>query len=71
MTRDEYINREIAVWGFDYIADLFDKGYEVVALTTQTGATKFSWVLTTPAQSATLGNGRSAALLPFRHVSRL
>lgn len=28
MTREEFINREVAIWGEDYIFDLLDRGYE-------------------------------------------
>jgi hypothetical protein len=71
MTREEFINREISTWGEDYIFDLFDRGYEVVSLTARNGDTRWSWVLTTGRVSATLAVGSSAALLPFRRVSRL
>jgi len=71
MTRDEFINHEIHVWGIDYISDLFDKGYEVVALATQDGDTRWSWLLTNRPVSATVSVGSNAGLLPFPRVSRL
>lgn len=32
-TQDDFIKREIEVWGIDYITDLFDKGYDAIKTT--------------------------------------
>lgn len=40
---NEFIKREIHVWGEDYVDDLFDKGYVPVKLSNS----KWSWLLDT------------------------
>lgn len=32
-TQEDFIKREISVWGIDYITDLFDKGYDAIETT--------------------------------------
>jgi len=72
MTREQYINREISTWGFDYIADLFDRGYEVRQLTNSHGESKWSWVLTEARPRASLEVGSIRGFTPvFPRASRL
>lgn len=66
MTRDQFIQREIATWGEDYIFDLIDRGYEVVQLTNGTQV-KWCWHfigLTTSPESATVIRGSDSAFTP-------
>jgi len=66
VTREQFIDQEIRVWGFDYISDLFDRGYEVCELTSSHGGNKWSWLLTSQRPSATVQYGRNdGGLLPF------
>ena len=67
MTREEFINREVRVWGEDYIFDLLDRGYEPILLTNpQTTQTRWSWVLTNSPFCATVRDGcNDGGLLPF------
>jgi hypothetical protein len=45
-TQEQFVNKEIEVWGFDYISDLFDKGYEPLEiLDERTGKLKWTWHL--------------------------
>jgi len=39
-TEQNFLDREIAVWGEDYVFDLLDKGYKIV----QRDDGKFGWV---------------------------
>jgi len=70
MTREEFINREIRVWGEDYIFDLLDRGYEVRHLHTPDGGSKWSWVLTEARPRATVQSAASGGLLPFSLAHR-
>ncbi len=45
MTREQFIDREIRIWGVDYIADLFAQGYEIVQSVDTYGNVKFGWLL--------------------------
>ena len=70
-TREEFITREVRVWGEDYIFDLLDRGYEVAELRDSRGVSKWTWLLTNERQSATVQYGRSdGGLLPFSLASR-
>jgi len=60
MTQDEFIDREIATWGQDYIFDLIDRGYEAVRLIDGTGQMRWSWRLTQPQKYAMLESAASA-----------
>lgn len=42
ITADEYLRREISVWGEDYVYDLIDRGYTPVKLSNG----KWSWLYT-------------------------
>lgn len=56
MTREDFINREVSIWGEDYIFDLIDRGYEPIELVGNDGS-KWSWklpLLTQPCSCATL-----------------
>lgn len=72
MTYEQFIKREMHVWGEDCVFDLFDRGYKVVLLVTDTGQTKWTWKmpvthergLTLASQSATLAGGSSGAFTP-------
>lgn len=44
ITADEFIKREIVVWGEDFINDLLDRGYEPTLLSDG------RWVLKLPAE---------------------
>lgn len=44
MTRAQFVNKQIEIWGFDYISDLFDKGYEPIQMRDNfTGEVKWTW----------------------------
>lgn len=73
ITKDEFIAKEVATWGEDYIFDLIDRGYEAVELVDEMGGTKWSWYqrrLTITSECATMNYGGTAALLPFRRYAR-
>jgi hypothetical protein len=44
MTKDEFIQHEVSVWGEDYIFDLIDRGYEAVEMVVD-GSTRWWWKL--------------------------
>lgn len=44
-TITEFVNKEIETWGFDYVEELFDSGYEPVLLAEANGSTKYVWLL--------------------------
>jgi hypothetical protein len=72
MTHDEFINKEVATWGEDYIFALLDSGFEPVELVSETGEVKWTWIkqsLTTLGKSATMHSGGRSAFLPFRGLS--
>jgi hypothetical protein len=71
MTREEFINREVATWGEDYIFDLIDRGYEVIQLRNGTQV-KWTWVLrglTNTPPRATVSGGSGAGFTPVFPVS--
>lgn len=69
MTREEFVNREIATWGDDYIIDLFERGY--VAIELQNGThSKWTWLLTNTPKSATVVPGSGAGFTPVFPTSR-
>jgi hypothetical protein len=71
VTMQEFIDKEIAVWGEDYVFDLFDKGYEPIALMREMGGIRWSWKLeplTQPRKYAMVGSGSGPSLLPFSRV---
>lgn len=43
---NEFVKREIEVWGFEYVEDLFDNGYEPTLLADANGSVKWAWVQT-------------------------
>lgn len=46
ISETEFLNREIAVWGEDYVFDLIDRGYELIPLTdSKTGSVKWAWIM--------------------------
>ena len=53
MTYQQFMDREIRIWGEDYIFDLFDRGYNVVLTTSG-----YKWVMPLRSEtlSATLGS---------------
>lgn len=63
MTREQFVSKEIAAWGEDYVFDLFDKGYVAVELTDGTH-TKWTWALTNTNQSATVSRGSVVGFTP-------
>lgn len=44
MTREDYIKREMSIWGEDCVNDLFDSGYDVVELVVF-GELRWWWIL--------------------------
>jgi hypothetical protein len=74
MTYDEFIKREIRVWGEDYIFALLDSGYEAVELISAMGTMRWTWrkPLTTAPASATVGAGSSVREFTpvFSHTDR-
>ena len=44
MTEDQFIVKEIATWGEDYIFALIDRGYEARCLISRSGEMKWTWV---------------------------
>jgi len=71
MTLDQFINREVATWGEDYIFSLLDRGYEAVELTDNAGQTKWTWVLTKAPIFATMNHGGNPGFLPFPRITRV
>ena len=69
MTREQFMAKEIATWGEDYIFDLLDRGYVVVEVTTGTHS-KWTWLLAQPAQltnapdCATVSPGSNVGFTP-------
>jgi hypothetical protein len=43
MTKDQFINHEIATWGEEYIFNLLDRGFVPVRVFNQEGAVKWTW----------------------------
>jgi poly-D-alanine transfer protein DltD len=41
--RNEFVHKQIEVWGFDYISDLFDSGYEPQFLRDRNSG-EYTWV---------------------------
>lgn len=52
MTHEDFINREIRIWGIDFVAQKFDDGYEVVRVVDMDGTERFSWLIPSNAQNA-------------------
>ena len=74
MTEDQFITKEIATWGEDYIFSLIDAGYKPVAFTTSSDnldEIKWSWVLTQPYAGGTMRYGGNSAFTPVSLGSRL
>ena len=63
MTREQFIAKEVATWGEDYIFDLLDRGYEVIELRMGTHV-KWTWLLTNTEDSATVGSGSAVGFTP-------
>lgn len=57
MTKDQFIQQQVATWGEDYIFDLIDKGYEAVEYDWN-GTIRWWWVLTQPQACATIPASR-------------
>lgn len=57
MTEDQFITKEIATWGEDYIFNLIDRGYKAACLISSTGQMRWTWVLTQPEIRATMQTG--------------
>lgn len=43
MTKQEFIDHEVSVWGEDYIFDLLDRGYEAVQLSFNGDNSQIKW----------------------------
>ncbi len=43
MTKEQFVKEQINTWGFDYIEELFDKGYEPILV--HGADTKWVWLL--------------------------
>lgn len=43
-TMNEFVTNQIRVWGYDYIENLFDRGYEPAFITDNTGNSKWVWL---------------------------
>jgi len=71
MTEQEFINKEIAIWGEDYIFNLVDRGYKAACLISRSGEMKWSWVLTQPDPHAIMRNGSGSVFTPVSQGSRL
>jgi len=71
MTNEEFINREVATWGEDYIFDLLDKGFTPTLLLSHTGEVKWTWRLTSGASCDRLSTGGTPTFLPFRRFARV
>lgn len=57
ISQQDYIQREIAVWGEAEVFAMLDAGYEPIELVMPTGQTRWSWVLTAPRECAIVGSG--------------
>jgi len=71
MTKQEFINHELDMWGEDEVFNLIDKGFEPVQLLNELGEVKWTWRLTKAPKSATLVAGGNPTFLPFRRVARV
>jgi hypothetical protein len=67
MTREEFISREIATWGEDYIFALFDKGYVAVELTDGSHF-KWTWHLAGLTNAPNYGTVKSGSVVGFTPV---
>lgn len=45
MTLEQFIDREVATWGEDYIFNLIDLGFSPVLVVSSEGREKWSWVV--------------------------
>jgi len=52
MTQDQFIQHEIAVWGYEYIHDLLDRGFTPVQVFNSKGAVKWTWILSVKSRVA-------------------
>lgn len=44
--RADFVSKQIEVWGFDYISDLFDRGYEPQLIHNRdTGEHTWTWIV--------------------------
>jgi len=46
LTVNEFIRYEVNLWGFDYIEDLLDRGFEPQLVESSTGERKWIWLQT-------------------------
>jgi hypothetical protein len=78
MTREQFISREIATWGEDYVFDLFERGYVAVQLSNGSRV-RWTWMVpTSPTHrpltqggfSATVNHGSGAGFTPVFPASR-
>jgi len=63
LTLEQFIEREIIVWGEDYVFDLLDKGYMPVLLTDQTGSDCWKWRYVTNAEFQQLTQTQTSAIV--------
>lgn len=63
MTKDEFISREVSVWGEDYIFDLIDCGYKPAQLE-MFGKLQWWWVKDKTAEIADLTQAEACATMP-------
>jgi hypothetical protein len=68
VTKEDYIRREMDIWGEDYIFDLIDRGYEAVELAIN-GKLRWWWVL--PRQAASGGSGENPLLTQADSCARI
>jgi hypothetical protein len=78
MTREQFISREIATWGEDYVFDLFERGYVAVQLSNGSRI-RWTWMvptsptypgLTNAPDCATVGFGSDGGFTPVFPTSR-
>jgi len=81
MTREQFISREIATWGEDYVFDLFERGYVAIQLSNGSRV-RWTWMvpqvptspthqgLTNSPKSATVNHGSGAGFTPVFPASR-
>lgn len=69
MTREQFISREIATWGEDYIFTLFEKGYVAIKLTNGSHV-KWTWGLTNAPNYGTVESGSVVGFTPVYPANR-
>lgn len=57
MTKQEFIQREINIWGVDYIFSLIDRGYDPVQLVIE-GKLRWWWTIPTQVKQHTNGGNQ-------------